>query len=76
MVVSIKDTQGVIARDAPLLIWTDNLRLGWSTEEKELLEEDEELQNFLEEIPPAYTPARKAASIAKYSWDYGIINLR
>ena len=50
--VAFKDPAGVIARDAPLLIWMDRLCLNWSKDEIELLTEDEVSRLVLEEMPP------------------------
>lgn len=39
---TIKDSLGVVRRDAPLLIWTDPQSLPWEAEEREVLAEDDE----------------------------------
>lgn len=38
---AIKDPLGVVARDAPLLIWTDPQHLPWEEDEREALAEDD-----------------------------------
>jgi glycine/D-amino acid oxidase-like deaminating enzyme len=45
--MAIKDNLGVVARDAPLIIWTDPQHLPWSQEEKLALAESEETQWLL-----------------------------
>lgn len=37
--VAFKDTRGVVPREAPMLIWNDPQRIGWSEEERRLLVE-------------------------------------
>jgi sarcosine oxidase, subunit beta len=49
--MAIKDTLGVLTRDAPLVIWADAQRLHWSEEERQSLEEDEETRFLLDELP-------------------------
>lgn len=49
--VALKDTRGVIPRDAPLLIWIDPQKLPWSPDEIQLLEEDPETRWLLDEFP-------------------------
>jgi len=39
---AVRDTLGVVSRDAPLLIWNDPLNLPWTEEEREFLAEDPE----------------------------------
>jgi glycine/D-amino acid oxidase-like deaminating enzyme len=39
---TIKDSLGVVGRDAPLLIWSDAQSLPWDEEERQALAEDEE----------------------------------
>ena len=47
----IKDTLGVVGRDAPLLIWNDAQILPWSDEEREALAEDDETRWLTETFP-------------------------
>ena len=49
--VSIKDTLGIIPRDAPLTIWADPQYLPWSPETRAFLAEDEESRWLLDEFP-------------------------
>ncbi len=49
--VSIEDHLGVVPRDAPLLIWEDPQHIDWDEEEREILEESEEMRSLLEEMP-------------------------
>jgi glycine/D-amino acid oxidase-like deaminating enzyme len=48
---SFTDHLGVIPREAPLLIWEDPQRLGWSEEERAFLAEDPDSGGLLEEFP-------------------------
>lgn len=48
---SFKDPQGVIARDAPLLIWNDSQSLDWNEDERALLAEDPSTRWLLEMMP-------------------------
>ena len=50
--VNFKDYLSILDRSAPLVIWNDPQVLDWSPEERQLLDEDEELQWLLEEMPP------------------------
>jgi glycine/D-amino acid oxidase-like deaminating enzyme len=45
------DHLGVIPRDAPLLIWMDDMRLPWTPEEREVLAEDDSTRWLLETLP-------------------------
>ena len=47
----IKDTLGVVGRDAPLLIWNDTQTLQWEDEEREALAEDDETLWLTETFP-------------------------
>jgi glycine/D-amino acid oxidase-like deaminating enzyme len=49
--VAFNDTLGVVPRHAPMMIWTDPVRLPWSPEERAELEESESLRHLLEELP-------------------------
>jgi sarcosine oxidase, subunit beta len=48
---AIKDSLGVVGRDAPLLIWTDPQRLPWEQDEGRALAEDEETRWLTEPFP-------------------------
>jgi glycine/D-amino acid oxidase-like deaminating enzyme len=50
--VSFKDVEGVIPRQAPLLIWDDSQRLQWDQEERRLLSHNDEDRILLGELPP------------------------
>ncbi|MCC7358320.1 MAG: FAD-binding oxidoreductase [Anaerolineales bacterium] len=49
--LAFHDDQGVIPRDAPMLIWADPQRLPWEAEEREMLAEDEATRGLLAELP-------------------------
>jgi glycine/D-amino acid oxidase-like deaminating enzyme len=49
--ISFKDHLGVVPRNAPMLIWTDPIRLPWSEEERTMLSDSEETRRLLEELP-------------------------
>jgi glycine/D-amino acid oxidase-like deaminating enzyme len=48
---AIKDSLGVVGREAPLLIWTDPQSLPWEDEEREALAEDAETGWLTEAFP-------------------------
>ena len=48
---AIKDTLGVVGRDAPLLIWADSQSLPWEEEERQALAEDDETRWLTESFP-------------------------
>jgi len=43
----------MVPRNAPMLIWTDPIRLPWSEEERAVLAESEETKGLLEELQPS-----------------------
>ena len=49
--VAVRDSLGVVGRDAPLLIWNDPQSLPWSEEEREFLAEDPETAWLTEKFP-------------------------
>ena len=49
--VAFHDLQGVVPRDAPMMIWTDPVRLPWSDDEREELEQAESHRRLLDEMP-------------------------
>lgn len=49
--MSFSDPLGAVPRNAPMLIWTDPIRLPWTEEERTLLTESEETRKLLEELP-------------------------
>ncbi len=70
---SIKDSLGVIGREAPLLIWTDPQSLPWKGEERAALAEDNETR-WLTEAFPAGVHVRPEGSGESQTilmlWDY------
>lgn len=49
---AVRDPLGVVARAAPLLIWSDPQRLDWEPELRRFLENEPDLRWLLEEIAP------------------------
>jgi glycine/D-amino acid oxidase-like deaminating enzyme len=49
--VAFHDTLGVVPRHAPMMIWTDPVRLPWSDDERAELVEAEALRHLLDEMP-------------------------
>ena len=49
--VSVNDRLGVLPRDAPLMIWTDPVRLPWSDDERAELEQSDDHRYLLREFP-------------------------
>ena len=49
--VAFHDTLGVVPRHAPMMIWTDPVRLPWADDERAELGESEALRHLLEEMP-------------------------
>lgn len=49
--VAIPDIRNIIPRESPLLIWNDPQTLSWSSEERELIEEFDELSWMLHKLP-------------------------
>jgi sarcosine oxidase, subunit beta len=49
--VAFHDTLGVVPRHAPMMIWTDPVRLPWSQDERAELREADALRHLLEEMP-------------------------
>ena len=50
--IAFEDTEGVIDREAPLMIWSDPIHLPWSDEERSELAEHADTAWLLEEFPP------------------------
>ncbi len=50
--ISFNDYLGAVPRDAPMLIWSDPIRLPWNEEERTMLNDSEETKKLLEELPP------------------------
>ena len=70
---AIRDTLGVIKRDAPLLIWNDPQFLPWTKEEREFLQDDPET-DWLTQPLPAHVHTRPEgpgeSQIILILWDY------
>jgi glycine/D-amino acid oxidase-like deaminating enzyme len=68
---AIKDSLGVVGRDAPMLIWNDAQSLPWGNEEREALAEDEETR-WLTEVFPAgvHTRPEGAGDTILMLWEY------
>ncbi|GIW25928.1 FAD-binding oxidoreductase [Meiothermus sp.] len=49
--MSFSESLGVVPREAPMLIWMDEVELPWSLEERELLAQDESLRWLLQRLP-------------------------
>ena len=49
--VAFNDTLGVVPRHAPMMIWTDPVRLPWSDDERTELARSDGLRHLLEELP-------------------------
>ncbi|WP_027891997.1 NAD(P)/FAD-dependent oxidoreductase [Calidithermus chliarophilus] len=50
--MSFPEHLGVVPREAPMLIWADEVRLPWSPEEQEMLAEEPSTRWLLEPFPP------------------------
>ncbi len=48
---AIKDSRGVVGRDAPLLIWIDSQALPWQEDERQALADDDETRWLTESFP-------------------------
>jgi glycine/D-amino acid oxidase-like deaminating enzyme len=71
--VAFKDHQGIVPREAPLLIWLDSQFLPWSSEERDLLSADPETRWLLEEFPPGVHTRPEGPTdspIALMLWEY------
>ncbi len=49
--IAFRDPLRVVGRDAPLLIWTDPIKLPWSEDERATLARSEETKHLLDEFP-------------------------
>ncbi len=49
--LSFSETLGVVPREAPMLIWMDEVELPWSPEEREILTEDTSTRWLLQKFP-------------------------
>jgi glycine/D-amino acid oxidase-like deaminating enzyme len=69
--VAIKDTLGVVGRDAPLLIWNDAQQLPWDEEERAALAEDHETRWLTESFPAGvHTRPAGAGDNILMLWEY------
>lgn len=75
---AIKDTLGVVERDAPLLIWSDAQSLPWEEEERRALAEDDESRWLTEVFPPG-VHTRPEGGLESQTilmlWEYQIKNM-
>lgn len=68
---AIKDSLGVVGRDAPLLVWNDAQILPWTEEEREALAEEDETRWLTEEFPwGAHTRPIGAGNDILILWEY------
>jgi glycine/D-amino acid oxidase-like deaminating enzyme len=73
--VSINDRLGVFPRNAPLLIWSDELHLPWREEERAILVEDDETRYLLGTFPEgvhARPEGPQDSPIVLILWTYDI----
>lgn len=68
---AVKDSLGVVGRNAPLLIWNDAQTLPWEAEECEALASDNETRWLTESFPPgAHTRPEGAGDTILMLWEY------
>lgn len=70
---SFNDHLGVVPREAPMLIWSDPVRLPWDDDEREALADDPELRHLLDTLPPGAhcrPEGGPGASTLLLLWDY------
>jgi sarcosine oxidase subunit beta len=68
---AIKDSLGVVGRNAPLLIWNDAQKLSWEKEEREALAEEDETRWMTEMFPSgAHTRPEGAGDDILMLWEY------
>ncbi len=69
--ISLPDTLSVVPRSAPLMIWADAIKLNWSTEESEELEQFLETKWLLQEFPAGVhgRPVGEGNQVLMY-WTY------
>ncbi|HSJ89793.1 MAG TPA: FAD-dependent oxidoreductase [Anaerolineales bacterium] len=68
---AIKDSLGVMGRDAPLLIWNDSQFLPWEEDERQALAQDESTHWLTERFPPgAHTRPEGAGQDILMLWEY------
>jgi sarcosine oxidase, subunit beta len=70
---AIRDSLGVVGRDAPMVIWKDSQTLPWEEEERGALAEDESTKWLTEEFPSGvHTRPEGAGDTILMLWDYHI----
>ncbi len=68
---AIKDPLGVVGRDAPLLIWTDEQHLPWDEQERTALAEDDDTRWLTESFPAGvHTRPEGAGDDILMLWEY------
>jgi glycine/D-amino acid oxidase-like deaminating enzyme len=68
---AIRDSLGVVGRDAPLLIWNDAQTLPWDEEERGALASDDETRWLTETFPSgAHTRPEGAGNTILMLWEY------
>jgi glycine/D-amino acid oxidase-like deaminating enzyme len=70
--IAFNDHLHILPRDAPLLIWTDDIRLPWSEDEREALAEDEQTRWMLDRLPAGVhcRPEGHGANSVLVLWNY------
>ena len=71
--LAFEDSRGVIDRRAPLLIWSDPLRLPWEPEERAMLNSDPETRWLAEVLPGGAHTRPEGGTDARTTlmlWDY------
>lgn len=69
----LRDTQEIIPRNAPLIIYTGRQKLSWTPEEKQALESEDDLRFLLDELPAGahFRPEGGPGSpVVLLLWDY------
>jgi sarcosine oxidase, subunit beta len=70
---AIRDSLGVVGRDAPMVIWKDAQTLPWEQDEREALAEDEETKWLTGEFPAGvHARPEGAGETIILLWDYHI----
>jgi glycine/D-amino acid oxidase-like deaminating enzyme len=71
--VAFRDHLGIVAREAPMLIWSDSQTLSWDPEEREMLAEDPDSAWLLDEFPSGVHTRPEGGSgsqIVLLLWEY------
>jgi glycine/D-amino acid oxidase-like deaminating enzyme len=64
------DEKNIIPRDMPFTIYADNQYLDWSTEEKEMMQEDSEYRWLLDKFPAGLHVKPEGRNQIKMGWAY------